>query len=80
MNVLRMQQEDTSALLRPVPRPSDRLRKLVDVRVKRTLEKLRALGATGTLHAAIWVPRKEEKIEREVAGSPVRKTRGGRKA
>ncbi|KAJ8109495.1 hypothetical protein OPT61_g7416 [Boeremia exigua] len=57
MHVLRVQKEDTSALLRSPPKPSDRLRKLVDGSIGKTLEKLRSPGATGVLDAAVRSPR-----------------------
>lgn len=62
MHVLRAQREDTSALLRPLPRPSDRSRRLVDLSIRRELRKLRAPGCTGILDAAVWVPRERGRV------------------
>ncbi|KAH6644874.1 hypothetical protein C7974DRAFT_29442 [Boeremia exigua] len=56
MCILRAQKDDTSALLRPAPRPSDQVRRLVDLSVGKTIEKLRAPGATGILDAAVQTP------------------------
>lgn len=82
MHVLRAQKDDTSALLRPLPRPSDALRKLVDLSVARQLEKIRKPGCTGILDAAVWVGRKREgglkKVE-DVTGSLQSKRAGSKK-
>ena len=55
MRVLRAQVDDTSALLRPPLRPSDKLRKLVDLSVQKEIAKLKAPGAEGIMEAAVWV-------------------------
>ncbi|KAF1348447.1 hypothetical protein EJ07DRAFT_184891 [Lizonia empirigonia] len=57
MHVIRAQKDDTSALLRPLPRRSDELKKLVKIRIDREMEKLGDVSR-GILDAAFWVPRK----------------------
>lgn len=55
--VLRSQKDDPSALLRPLPRRSDEVKKLVKIRIEKELEKLRA-GCDGILDSAIASPKK----------------------
>lgn len=57
MHVIRAQKDDTSALLRPLPRRSDKLKVLVKIRIDREMEKLGDVSR-GILDAAFWVPRK----------------------
>ena len=64
MHVLRAQKDDTSALLRPLPRGSDRLRRLIDISIEKGLEKLRAPGCTGILDAAVWSPRNSSELKK----------------
>ena len=59
LHVLRAQTDDTSALLRPLPRSSDHLAKLVKISIERGLEKVRAPGCTGILDAVVLSPRRK---------------------
>lgn len=80
IEVLRAQNDDTSALLRPPPRRSDQLRQLVDMSVERTLEKLRSPGGTGILEAAVWMPGRKNGAETEAAtGWPTMRPRVARR-
>lgn len=73
MQVLKAQREDASALLRPCPQLSDHLRKLVDLSVGVTLQKLRTPGGAGVIEAALRIPRKENGLKTPAAtGSKVR--------
>ncbi|KAF2621114.1 hypothetical protein BU25DRAFT_483974 [Macroventuria anomochaeta] len=64
MHVLRAQKDDTSALLRPLPRRSDALRKLVDISIESEMEKIRSPGCTGILEAAVWSPKKGRGVKK----------------
>lgn len=54
MHVLRAQVNDTSALLRSPPKPSDRLRKLVDLSVQRAIARLKAPVLEGIMEDVVW--------------------------